>query len=151
MLSQTFRAMIQSRMQVGMDRYARDFPDADVVLFEPASDDAVIFFANMFSYADRRRLAEHAYQHMRAELRRRADELDFVLQRHGLSLDRAVLAEPNRHLPTRAAARRRGDLWDSVRALDQSLGTLERTLSRTRPARVKGVKRHAAKAAATHA
>ncbi len=78
-LSQTFRAMIQSRMQVGMDRYARDFPDADVVLFEPASDDAVMFFANMFSYADRRRLAEHAYQHMRAELRRRADELDAVL------------------------------------------------------------------------
>ena len=63
MLSQTFRALIHSRLQVGMERYAREFPDADVVLFEPAQDDAVIFFANMFSYADRRRLAEHAYRH----------------------------------------------------------------------------------------
>ena len=64
-LSQTFRALIHSRMRVGMERYAKEFPDADVVLFEPAQDDEVIFFANMFSYADRRtarraRLSPHA-------------------------------------------------------------------------------------------
>ncbi len=64
-LSQTFRALIHSRMRVGMERYAKEFPDADVVLFEPAQDDEVIFFANMFSYADRRtarraRLPPHA-------------------------------------------------------------------------------------------
>ena len=51
------------------------FPDADVVLFEPAQDDEVIFFANIFSYADRRKLADHAYRHTLSELRRRADEL----------------------------------------------------------------------------
>lgn len=77
-LSQTFRALIHSRMRVGMERYAREFPDADVVLFEPAQDDVVIFFANMSSYADRRRLAEHAYRHTLAELRRRAGELEPV-------------------------------------------------------------------------
>ena len=70
-LSQTFRALIHSRMRVGMDRYATEFPDADVVLFEPARDDEVIFFANIFSYADRRRLAEHAYRHTLRELERR--------------------------------------------------------------------------------
>ena len=90
-LSQTFRALIHSRMRVGMERYAKEFPDADVVLFEPAQDDAVMFFANMFSYADRRRLAEHAYRHTLAELRRRADELEPMLARHGVELDRAVL------------------------------------------------------------
>jgi NTE family protein len=57
-LSQTFRALIHSRMRVGMDRYDKEFPDADVVLLEPAQDE-VIFFANMFGYADRRGLAEH--------------------------------------------------------------------------------------------
>ena len=62
------------------------------MLFEPAQDDAVMFFANMFSYADRRRLAEHAYRHTLAELRRRAGELEPVLARHGVELDRAVLA-----------------------------------------------------------
>ena len=67
-LSQTFRALVHSRMTVGMERYAKEFPDADVVLFEPAQDDEVIFFANIFSYADRRRLADHAYRHTLAEL-----------------------------------------------------------------------------------
>ena len=77
-LSQTFRALIHSRMRVGMERYAREFPDADVVLFEPAQDDEVIFFANMFSYADRRRLAEHAYRHtlVGAEAPRRRTRAD---------------------------------------------------------------------------
>ena len=41
-------------------------------------------------------VAEHAYQHMRAELRRRADELDRILQRHGMSLERAVLDDDKR-------------------------------------------------------
>ena len=53
MLSQTFRSLIHSRMRVGMERYKTEFPDADVVLFEPARDDEVIFFANVFSYGDR--------------------------------------------------------------------------------------------------
>ena len=55
-------------MRVGMERYKAEFPDADVVLFEPARDDEVIFFANIFSYADRKRLAEHAYRHTLGEL-----------------------------------------------------------------------------------
>ena len=98
-LSQTFRALIHSRMRVGMERYAREFPDADVVLFEPAQDDEVIFFANMFSYADRRRLAEHAYRHTLNELRRRADELGPILARHGVELDRSVLERGGRTAP----------------------------------------------------
>ena len=83
-------------MRVGMERYAKEFPDADVVLFEPAQDDEVIFFANMFSYADRRRLAEHAYRHTLAELRRRADELAPIFARHGVELDRAALEARSR-------------------------------------------------------
>lgn len=74
-----------------MGRYAKEFPDADIVLFEPAQDDEVIFFANIFSYSDRRRLAEHAYRHTLAELKRRAGELGPILARHGLEIDRSVL------------------------------------------------------------
>jgi NTE family protein len=87
-LSQTFRALIYSRMRVGMERYKTEFPDADVVLFEPARDDDVIFFANIFSYADRKRLAEHAYRHTLAELGRRAGELEPVLARHGVTINK---------------------------------------------------------------
>ena len=143
-LSQTFRALIHSRMRVGMGRYAKEFPDADVVLFEPAQDDEVIFFANMFSYADRRRLAEHAYRHTLSELRRRARELRPILARHGLELDRSAL-QGGEGAPTEPS--QTGKLWDSVKPLEKTLGELEKALSRGKPGGSEGVKRDAAKAA----
>ncbi|MCD6679351.1 MAG: patatin-like phospholipase family protein [Burkholderiaceae bacterium] len=90
-LSQTMRATIRSRMTVGLEKYRVTHPQADIVLFEPRRDDAEIFFANIFSVASRRRLCEHAYRTTRANLLERRRELAPVLQRHGLSLDEAVL------------------------------------------------------------
>ncbi len=147
-LSQTFRALIHSRMRVGMERYAREFPGADVVLFEPGQDDAVIFFANMFSYADRRRLAEHAYRYTLSELRRRAGELEPILGRHGVALDRAVLEAKQ---PMTLKPGQTGKLWDSVGPLELTLGQLEKALSREKAGPSQGVKRHAHKAAASDA
>ena len=67
-LAQTFRAIVHSRMDVGMERYKTSFRDTDVVLFEPNKHDADMFFTNIFSYSSRRRLCEHAYQKTREEL-----------------------------------------------------------------------------------
>jgi predicted acylesterase/phospholipase RssA len=148
-LSQTFRALVHSRMTVGMERYAKEFPDADVVLFEPAQDDAVIFFANIFSYSDRRRLADHAYRHTLAELSRRADELEPILCRHGIELDRAVLANFDKGLQLTPS--QTGALWDSVAPLERTLSRLERALRGQGRKRSQGTKHHGAKAAPTNA
>ena len=75
-----------------MERYRHQYPDADIVLFEPRRDDREMFFTNVFSYADRRRLCEHAYQQTREDLRRAA-ALEPILARHGLSLDETVLRD----------------------------------------------------------
>jgi predicted acylesterase/phospholipase RssA len=147
-LSQTFRALIYSRMRVGIDRYKTEFPDADVVLFEPARDDEVIFFANIFSYSDRKRLAEHAYRHTLSELERRADELEPVFARHGIAIDRAALKG---RLPGPEKAGQKGGLWDSVKPLEAALGALEKALNRDNPGHAEGVKRNAAKAASSDA
>ena len=143
-LSQTFRALIHSRLRIGMERYAAEFPDADVVLFEPARDDDVIFFANIFSYSDRRRLAEHAYRHTLRELERRAAELGPILARHGVEIDREALKG---RLPRQSVAGGGGRLWDSVRPLELALGELEKAFGRGEPGRREGMKRDAAKAA----
>lgn len=132
-LSQTFRALIQSRMKVGMDRYAHEYPEADIVLFEPARTDAQIFFANVFSYADRRRLAEHAYARTRAELRRRAGELEPVLARHGVRIDHAVLDDPERRLIA-AGGRRGRSLAAEARRLEATLARLDHALAQSRAA-----------------
>jgi len=124
-LAQTFRAIIYSRMQTGMGRYRHDFPDADVLLFEPRRDDAEMFFANVFRYAERKRLSEHAYQRTRDELRRRSKELRPILARHGVTIDEAVLADRSRTLSHHGRTRRR---TQAAGQLDQTLDRLETLL-----------------------
>ncbi len=124
-LSQTFRSLIYSRMKVGMERYRHEYPDADIVVIEPRRDDREMFFANVFSYADRRRLCEHAYQQTRAELLRRAGVLKPMIARHGLVLDEAVLKDESRTLLTSGP--------DGATSLDATLQSLTETLGRLEP------------------
>lgn len=121
-LSQTFRAIIHSRLRTGMDRYRLEFAGADVVLFEPTRDDADMFFTNVFSYRGRSRLCEHAYQRTRKDLYRRRHELQPILERHGIHLNLGVLKDHSRSLLSR---KRRPDLATSVSALNSSLKDLE--------------------------
>ncbi len=124
-LSQTFRAIIHSRMRVGMGRYQHDFADSDVVLFEPTRDDAAMFFTNVFSYRSRSHLCEHAYQCTRADLYRRRHELAPIFKRHGIRLNVAVLRDHSRSL---LSEKRRPDLVTTATALESSLHDLERWL-----------------------
>ena len=97
-LSQTFRAVIHSRMAVGLSKYRTQYRGADVVLFQPEPDDSTIFFTNIFSYATRRQVCEHAYQRTRVDLLERAAVLGPIFARHGMRLRREVLADPARRL-----------------------------------------------------
>ncbi len=99
-LSQTFRAMIQSRMKVGFQKYFSDHPAADLVLMEPDRDDEKIFFTNVFSYGDRKALCEHAYQACRQDLLSRSALLGPILERRGMSLNLDLLSDKNRKLDT---------------------------------------------------
>jgi predicted acylesterase/phospholipase RssA len=92
-LAQTFRALIQSRMQIGISKYASQFPESSILLVEPDRHDEKLFFTNMFSYSSRNDLAEHAYQHTRHQLLRRADDLEKFLAPYDLAPNRAALEE----------------------------------------------------------
>jgi len=96
-LSQTFRAMIHSRMTVGIAKYDTLYPDAKLVLFEPDRHDSRMFFTNVFSYADRENVCQHAYRTTRRDLRDRRDELAPVLATHGISLRPGILDNLDRH------------------------------------------------------
>ncbi len=133
-LAQTYRAIIHSRLDAGMERYKTAYPDADIVLFQPNRSDADMFFTNLFSYSGRHRLCEHAYQKMRRELWERRHELAPTLARHGISIDAAVLRDEKRTL-VRSLRRRREYRIDSAasqtsRALAHTLDDLQRWLAR---------------------
>lgn len=99
-LSQTFRTMIHSRMALGFKQYEQSYPNTDIVLIEPDHRDPELYLANTFSYAQRRHLAEHAYQQTRQMLRSRKTGLSSILWRHGITLHHEALDDPKRHLTT---------------------------------------------------
>jgi len=106
-LSQTFRAIIHSRMAVGISKYRSQYRDADVVLFEPDADDSEIFFTNIFSYSTRAALCEHAYDRTRRDLLRRRHELEPLLARHGVRLRIDVLQDASRRIGLKPGPRQK--------------------------------------------
>jgi len=137
-LGQTFRAIIHSRMKVGMEKYARQYPDAAIMLFEPGPEDADMFFANIFSYRQRKKLCALAFERTRWNLLRRADALAPTLERHGIALLRERLADSTRSVtdalndPRPLHALARGDVHGTTRDLRHTLGHLERWLAGAR-------------------
>lgn len=126
-MSQTFRSLIHSRLELGMKGYENSHPGTDVLLFEPDHRDPEMFLANTFSYSQRQRLAEHAYQRTRADLRSRRSVLGALLKRHGLMLSDAVLDDTRRTLVRRRPqVRNRSAL--ALRRLDEVLDDLDRAL-----------------------
>ncbi|HWN42532.1 MAG TPA: patatin-like phospholipase family protein [Thermoanaerobaculia bacterium] len=132
-LSQTFRTLIHSRMEVGMAAYETKFKDADVVLIQPERDDYLMFFTNIFGFAERQKVAEHAYKSTRRYLLQSFERLEPVFARHGIKLRRDVL-EQERDLwagvlegrrNAREKTRERQSRNDTVRDLDAVLSRLE--------------------------
>ena len=97
-LSQTFRALIQSRMEAGFRKYYSSHPFADLLLLEPHRKDEKIFFTNIFSYNSRNALCEHSYQVTRKDLLARHKELSQVLEKRGMSLNMDLLTDKDRTL-----------------------------------------------------
>ena len=128
-LSQTFRTLIHSRLELGMKGYESSHPGTDIVLLEPDHRDPTLFLANTFGYGQRRALAEHAYQRTRADLRSRRGVLGATLARHGLRLDDAALDERQRTLLKRQRPPRGTRAAQALRRLDEVLDDLQRSLA----------------------
>lgn len=126
-LSQTFRSLIHSRLELGMRGYAETHPQTDIVLFEPDHRDAELFLANTFSLSQRRLLAEHAYQRTRELLRSRRSTLGAQFARHGITIDHAVLDDAERRLVRRRRRTLAGGtrLARALKRLDETLVDLE--------------------------
>lgn len=125
-LSQTFRSLIQSRMQIGMRKYESSYPEAAIMLVEPNRNDEKMFYTNVFSYASRNELADHAFQVTRSELLARADQLEAFLEPFGLNVNREALAD--RRSFTDSLKREAPHYAPVGNTLDRTLDSLESLL-----------------------
>lgn len=132
-LSQTFRTLVHSRLEVGMAAYDTKFKDSDVVLVQPKRDDYLMFFTNIFGFAERQAVCEYAYAATRRDLLERYDQLAPVFARHGVTLRRDVLEEKRSLWEQVKLDRDRVKVATSpnptVRRLDDALNRLERLLA----------------------
>ena len=122
-LSQTFRSLIHSRLEMGMKAYERQYPQTDIVLIEPDQRDPEMYLANTFSYSQRRSLAEHAYQQTRHMLRARRSSLTAKFEKHGIVVNDDVLNDPKRQLVMPAA--KATSVGKAVQRLEETLEDLE--------------------------
>ena len=132
-LSQTFRAIVDSRKRTGFKKYEHTHPDADLILIEPECDDASLFFSNIFSFKNRRDVCEHAYQATRRHLRSRASDLQPILERHGLSLHLDVLDDETRTLYDASLSEQADalpDEWSPSTSMTEVLDETSETLDR---------------------
>jgi hypothetical protein len=127
-----------------MAAYRTKFEGSDVVLLEPEGDDYLMFFTNIFGFAERRAVCEHAYHATLRMLRERRADLAPVLARHGIRLRDEVLDDPRRSLwaglgldepprragsPTGGAARQAETGSAIAGRVDAAVARLERLLA----------------------
>jgi len=122
-LSQTFRTLLQSRMQVGLGKYAQKYPATDQLVFEPNEDDGEMFHTNIFSYSSRQHVCAHAFTSTLADLRRRRATLAPMFARHGLRLRDEVLDDASLGVADGLGPRRRRT--EATARLDRALDRIE--------------------------
>jgi NTE family protein len=124
-LSQTFRALIHSRLEKSLESYATTYKDARLVVLEPSKGDVDLFFSNVFSYASRRRVAEHAYQHTRKRLLEKIDVLAPLFETYGIRMNERGLRDAKRKLLPTAKKMQRGATGTATTKLIAALDQLE--------------------------
>jgi NTE family protein len=122
-LDQAFRIMLHGRMQYGLERYSRDFPDVDILLVEPLRHEMPMFRYNIMRYGVRRVVAEHGYRSVVLSFRANRARYERLLRRHGIRM-KDPFAVPD--LPPRTASS-----GTAARRLEASLDRLESNLAAT--------------------
>lgn len=85
-LDQTFRIMLHGRMQYGLERYAAEHPEVDILLIEPLRDDMRMFRHNIMRYSTRHEVARYGYLSARHGFEAQRARHTRMLERHGIRL-----------------------------------------------------------------
>lgn len=128
-ISQAIRALVHSRSTTGFRQYDRDYPDKDILLFEPSSKDAQWFFTNEFSFRNRTDLVSQAYRATLSDLADRRNEINRVLEDYDLCIEEDDLIADNEIIANAKVKRR--TLSPHMHQLRKTLNKLEDQLEQS--------------------
>lgn len=89
-LNQIFRAMFHSRLHVAIDQYRSDPKfKGDIILIEPAPDDAAFFGLNPLIFGNRVKAAALGYKSVRNSIDEKYTQIARILKSYGIKMSRA--------------------------------------------------------------
>jgi predicted acylesterase/phospholipase RssA len=83
---QSLRNDIHMKVKTAIQLFKYRYPDKDVLLLEPDTDDATMFLFNPMDFESRKQIVDYSYQLIRQKLRAQADLWRRVLDRHQITL-----------------------------------------------------------------
>jgi predicted acylesterase/phospholipase RssA len=88
-INQVFRTLLHSRLKLALQRYLADRRfQGDIVLLEPRDGDAEFFAINPLAFWKRAQAIREGFESVRVTIEQNYDQLERVLGRYGLEMDR---------------------------------------------------------------
>jgi NTE family protein len=81
---QAKRIESREKLVMALDYYRQKNPDVDIVLFEPGSDEALLFFQGPMSFAARNQVMHYGYQLTLTKIQQDYQALSEIFSRHGI-------------------------------------------------------------------
>ncbi|MCM2264231.1 MAG: patatin-like phospholipase family protein [Desulfuromonadales bacterium] len=91
---QTQRIEAREKLRLDLGYYRQKHPDVDIVVIEPGSDEALLFFQGPMSSLARTQVMHHGYALTLAELRENYQRLADTFARHGIATTTTHLDAP---------------------------------------------------------
>jgi len=82
--NQSMRMRMEARLRLGLERFKKEHPDTEVVLFEPEQTDATLFMHSPMNFAARRAILKEGYTSTLQQLKNGETPLSKRLARIGL-------------------------------------------------------------------
>ena len=90
---QTFKLIAHSRLHLMVAQWREKYPGVDIILIEPDADDELMFGTSAMDFSQRKAIAEHGFETVRATLAADYERYQEVANRHGIEISGARLAE----------------------------------------------------------
>lgn len=90
---QAFKLIAHSRLHLMVEHWQEKYPGVDIILIEPEPDDEIMFGTSAMDFSQRRAIARHGFDTVRATLAADYDRYREIAERHGIEISGERLSE----------------------------------------------------------